>query len=180
MIKTYLNSPLSQHIQYLLCTMFSITSATTTPTPLYVFSQVISLPEGMEVVVDQEFIRNAEELIQDQYDRGEDAPEEREQRSWIVSSSPSFPLVSPSGSEDTTLPIIILSIVGAVLGGTLAVLVRVLIQFYRGHKDNTETGGCELMREKLASLREARDRLDYYGAGRGRTENVYVSNSVII
>ena len=170
----------------LLCTMYSITPTTTTPTPLYVFSQVISLPEGMEVVVDQEFIRNAEELIQDQDDREEDEPEEREARSHccsqIVESSQSFPMVRPSGSEDTTLPIVILSIVGAVLGGTLAVLVRVLIQFYRGHKDNTEseTDGSKLMREKLASLREARDRLDYYGAGRGRTENVYVSSSVMV
>ena len=132
--------------------------------------------------MDQEFIRNAEELIQDQYYDEEDEPEVREERSQDVFSSQSFPLVSPSGSEDTTLPIVILSIVGAVLGGTLAVLVRVLIQFYRGHKDNTEseTDGSELMREKLDSLREARDRLDYYGAGRGRAENVYVSSSVMV
>ena len=163
----------------LLCTMYSINPTTTTPTPLYVFSQVISLPEGMEVVVDQEFIRNAEELIQDQDYEEEDEHGVREERSQDVSSQ-SFPLVSPSGPEDTTLPIVILSIVGAVLGGTLAVLVRVLIQFYRGHKDNTEseTDGSELMREKLVSLKEARDRLDYYGAG--RADNVYVSSSVMV
>jgi hypothetical protein len=165
--------------------LYSLPIPPTSATPLYVFSQVISLPADTSVLVDTDFIRRAEKMIQEQVDREQD-DDMREQSRQDVWSSNSSPLVSQS-EDDSSLPIIILSIVGSVLGGTIAVLVRVVIQNYRGDTDKTlETDRNEFMKQKLARLREmseARDLMDYFGAergGQGRTENVYVSRSVMV
>ena len=185
----------------------------TYPTPLYVFSQVVSLPADTETVLDQHFIENAEKIIKELEDDeygdeeygdesyadeeyadeeygDEEKEDEREIRALTRKNGWSFqpsPLVIPNSQDDPTLVTVILSLVGAMLVVTLAMVVRVVVtQMYNGGDNKTvNSEGGLLMEQHLTRtrLKEEKDRREYFGPEglrrqSDRQENVYVSTSI--
>ena len=146
-----------------------IVCTTITSTPMYVFNQVVSLHAGTETVIDTDFIENAVEVINNMEDNEEDDREMRavSQDSWSSSS-----LTNHNNEKDSTLAISILVLVGLMLGVTLAVLARVVIQVYNSGVKKAMKDETMRKQEELLKLTKARQE--------ERVENVYVSNSVLV
>ena len=141
--------------------------------PVYVFSQVVSLPKGTKVVVDEEFINQAEEIIEKQEQQTIDIDKEENADHNSLRSLDISPLVSRSKTnpESFTMSFVLLGMGVLLLLGSLFLLGR-LVWSKLTIARKQETDRNSMMRQKLMDLKESRTKIGL--------QNTYVSNSVMV